>query len=86
MFIFILLKSAQYLSIPKGTKGRALCMCIGQNFKLALETSVAGVVFRMLMGKSHGRSHVFKVMLGLVDLSRSSSEHEGGSVILRSIL
>lgn len=77
MFIFFLFISAEYLSIPKGNKGRALCVCFGQNFKgkLALEASTVVKAFRMLVREPQGRGHVFKVMLGLVDLSRNSGEN-----------
>ena len=55
-FIFFLLQSAKYLGIPKRTKGRALSVFFGQNLKekLALETSMVVVSFRMLMREPQG--------------------------------
>lgn len=77
MFTSLLLKSAKYPSIPKGTKGRALYMYFGQKFKrkLALEASVVVVAPRMLLREPQGHSNVVKVILGLVDLSRNSSKN-----------
>lgn len=77
VFTLLLLKSVKYPSIPKETKGRALCMCFGQDLKkkLALETSMVVVASRMLMRELQGHRNVVNIILSLVDLCRNSGKN-----------